>query len=95
MSDLGYDCTNTTCTDPNAVCADATLLCSCPTGYFDSNGAALGGTCESVLYVILAVTIACFIKHRRTRLDADHEDPNMSILDSAIHLQELASEQDQ
>ncbi|XP_052761826.1 deleted in malignant brain tumors 1 protein-like [Mya arenaria] len=85
--DVGYDCTDTTCTDPNAVCDDATLLCSCPTGYFDSNGAALGGTCEfkstevslvliavpiaSVVVLILAVTTACFIKQRRNRLEAN------------------------
>ncbi|XP_052791732.1 sushi, von Willebrand factor type A, EGF and pentraxin domain-containing protein 1-like, partial [Mya arenaria] len=93
--DLGYDCTNTTCTDPNAVCADATLLCSCPTGYFDNNGAALGGTCEikstevsavliavpiaSVVVVILAVTTACLIKQRRNRLEANHGNSNTRI----------------
>ncbi|WAR08213.1 CFAH-like protein [Mya arenaria] len=45
--DVGYNCTDTSCTDPNAVCDGDTLLCSCPAGYFDSNGGALRGTCES------------------------------------------------
>ncbi|WAR08224.1 CFAH-like protein, partial [Mya arenaria] len=44
--DVGYDCSDITCTDPHAVCDGDTLLCSCPTGYFDSNGATSGGKCE-------------------------------------------------
>ncbi|XP_052810124.1 deleted in malignant brain tumors 1 protein-like isoform X2 [Mya arenaria] len=98
--DVGYNCTDTSCTDPNAVCDGDTLLCSCPAGYFDSNGGALRGTCEfkstevsavliavpiaCVVVVILAVTTACFIKQRRNRLEADHGKSNTRITERSV-----------
>ncbi|WAR08635.1 SVEP1-like protein [Mya arenaria] len=94
-SDVGYDCTDITCADPNAVCDGDALLCSCPTGFFDSNGVALGGTCEvkstevsavliavpiaCVVVVILAVTTACVFKQQRNRIEADQGKSNNRI----------------
>ncbi|XP_052811572.1 deleted in malignant brain tumors 1 protein-like [Mya arenaria] len=93
--DVGYDCTDITCADPNAVCDGDALLCSCPTGFFDSNGVALGGTCEvkstevsavliavpiaCVVVVILAVTTACVFKQQRNRIEADQGKSNNRI----------------
>ncbi|WAR16372.1 hypothetical protein MAR_030966 [Mya arenaria] len=93
--DVGYDCTDTTCTDPNAVCDDATLLCSCPTGYFDIKSTEvslvlIAVPIASVVVLILAVTTACFIKQRRNRLEANQGNSYTRISErNAISLQTI------
>lgn len=43
------DC-HSQCADPNAVCDPVTDTCVCSTGYYDDNGAAIGGTCRPRKY---------------------------------------------